>query len=446
MNGMMTYGAVQAPPPLNGEVMGNEEPSPELENQDIVREVRECIEDSYLHDQTNRTEAETDLEFLSGNHWPANIRSIREAADKPVLTINRLPQFVRQITNDIRQADIAIKASPEDNETDVQLAEVYDAILRLIQYQSSAKHVYATAAEHQAGCGIGHFRIVTRYTDDETFDQELCIKAIANPLSVFWDPAAVMPDRSDAMWCAITETIPRKTFKRRYPGKAEASVDSPFSTSMSGLTWASQDDVMIAEYWCKKPYDKMVVQLVSGETVDAEKVAGIPGIEQQVAIDQSGQPRVRKVTCHKVMHYLVSGTEVLEGPHEWPGKYIPIVPVIGGEWPLQNKTYRYGAIRFARDPAQLLPTVLHEPLRLQLRLLQPELDLLLRVPLHLLHHLLCGDQRVVQRRFLLTQIEQLHLEPRGLLPGCLEFGPAGFQRGRHLIQKPIHFLSTVTPK
>ena len=50
---------------------------------------------------------------------------------------------------------------------------------------------------------------------------------------------------------------------------------------------------------------------------------------------------------HKVEHYLLSGEEVLEGPNEWPGRYIPIFPVIGSETALETKTIRSGLIRFA---------------------------------------------------------------------------------------------------
>ena len=61
----------------------------------------------------------------------------------------------------------------------------------------------------------------------------------------------------------------------------------------------------------------------------------------------------RKVKSHKVEHYLLSGDEVLEGPNQWPGRYIPIFPVIGSETALESKVIRSGLIRFSRDPQQL---------------------------------------------------------------------------------------------
>lgn len=343
---MMQMGYSRTPAQSDASMIAEREDGKADDAYTLLQEIRENIDDAWEHDKDNRSESATDLAFLAGDQWPDAVRRQREASDRPVLTINRMPQFVRQITNDIRQADIAIKAIPEDDSSDPALAEVFDGLLRLIQYQSSAKHVYSTAAEHQAGCGIGWFRVGTKYTDDEGWDQEIIIRSIMQPLSVFCDPAAVLPDRSDAMWIAVTESVPRKAFERRFPGKSRTSLEAPVDLPEHGLSWCTQDDVLIAEYWVKKPYKKTLALLKDGRTVDYEKLAQFPGAMMMVE-------RTRETVCHKVIQYVVSGAEILSGPHEWPGKFIPIIPVIGGEFPLERKTYRYSAIRFARDPQQL---------------------------------------------------------------------------------------------
>lgn len=314
---------------------------------DIVKRARECIEQAWQADRDNRRDAASDLAFLAGDQWPEAVRRERETAGRPMLTINQLPQFLRQITNDIRQTDLAIKVSPVDDHADTKLAKVYNGLLRQIQYQSSATHVYAAAAEHQCACGIGWWRVLTQYADDSAFDQELRIKLIPSPLSVYCDPAAVEPDRSDAMWMLVTEMVPREAFKARFPKAPEASVEIHEENAQSRIFWATTDDVRVAEYWVKQPYTKTLALTEAGETMDItgmkpEQMAFLPRIVKQ-----------REQTCHKVVQYLVSGDDVLEGPHEWPGKHIPIVPAIGSEIPLEQRTYRYGLVRFARDPQQL---------------------------------------------------------------------------------------------
>lgn len=318
----------------------------QAEREALLKEVRDNIDDSWQHDRDNRRESATDLAFLANDQWPDAVRRERQSAGRPFLTINVLPQFVRQVTNDIRQADLAIKVAPVDDSSDPALAKIYNGLIRQIQYQSSAAAVYAQGAEHQASCGIGHWRLVTDYTDDSAFEQEIRIKAIRNPLSVYWDPGAIEPDRSDAMWCAITELWPKSAFKAKWPDAVADEITIPQDENERRVFWTQADTVRVAEYWRKVPYTKTLALLETGESVDITgKGEGELGMLPIV--------RVRELEAFRVEQYIVSGSAILEGPNPWAGKYIPIVPVIGGEFPLEGKTYRYGVIRFARDGQQL---------------------------------------------------------------------------------------------
>lgn len=317
------------------------------EQEAIVKEARERLQMAWDYDRDNRREAAIDLQFLAGDQWPEQVRIERDRERRPMLTINRLPQFVRQVTNDVRQADVAIRTTPVDGKSDPQLSRVYNGLLRQIQYQSSATHVYATAAEHQVACGIGWFRIVSEYADDTTFDQELRIKSVPNPLSVYCDPAAIEPDRSDAAWMIVTADLPRAAFAEQYPDASVQEIPAP-TDHTSSVTWATDEYVRVAEYWRKKPATRTLALAPSGETLDVTDMA--PELRRMLGVDQMRQ---RTVRTHTVEMFLVSGAEVLSGPHKWPGRHIPLVPVIGSEIPLDRRLYRFGMIRFARDPQQL---------------------------------------------------------------------------------------------
>lgn len=316
-------------------------------SQDIAVEGRERIQAAWDFDRDNRQEAAVDLAFTAGDQWPSTVRQERERDGRPMLTLNRLPQFVRQVTNDIRQADLAIKTSPVDGNSDPKLSDIFNGIIRQIQYQSSAVHVYANAAEHQVICGIGWFRIATEYTDDTTFDQEIRIRQIANPLSVFCDPAAVEVDRSDADWIAITTEIPLETFKERYPDASTESLDTQ-TDHQSPLHWSTTDTVRVAEYWRKIPVKRTLVQTPDGQAIDVTDMSA--DMRRMMGVDKMRQ---RVVNTHRVEMHLISGAEVLSGPHNWPGKHIPIIPVIGTEIALEKTVYRFGMVRFARDAQQL---------------------------------------------------------------------------------------------
>jgi len=311
----------------------------------IVTEARERLGQSWEADRDNRGEAARDLRFLAGDQWPAEVRREREADERPMLTVNVLPQFLRQVTNPIREAELSIKTAPADDGSDPNLAKIYDGLIRQIQYQSSAKAVYAKVAEHQAGCGIGWFQITTQYVDDAAFDQEIRLKAIASPLAVYDDPGAVEPDRCDSMWRHVTEMVPVKTFEAKWPKASKSGVDVP-SDGSNGLFWYTQDAVRVSHYWRKVPVQKTIALLPNGHTVDVTDMD--PVVKQTIGI-----VRERVVDTHRVEMYVVSGTEVLEGPYAWPGKYLPQIPAIGSEIPVESGTLRYGVIRWARDPQQL---------------------------------------------------------------------------------------------
>ena len=337
--------------PAQSERNSDAEPSAETrDDKSLVQEARDRLEQAYQFERENRRESAMDMAFLAGYQWPESIRKERQAAGRPILTINRLPQFIRQVTNDIRQADLAIKVLPVDDNSDPKLTKIYNGLLRQIQYQSSAKHVYGTAAEHQVACGIGWFRVCTEYVDDEAWEQELRLKAVRNPLSVYCDPAAVEPDRSDAEWMLVTEIIPTASFKKLYPKVSLDGVDPPTDGTGDRLTWLTRDGVRIAEYWVRKKVKKLLGLTDTGETIDMNK------LDPQVAEQAQAMgliTKTRMADSYEVEQYLISGSAVLAGPFKWAGKYIPLVPVIGSEVPLETAIMRHGLIRFARDPQQL---------------------------------------------------------------------------------------------
>lgn len=347
---------------------------------DIVQEAQERLEAAWVQDRENREDAFMDLKFLAGDQWPDEIRQQREAQNRPCLTINRLPQFVNQVANTVRVNPPAIKAIPAGGEATAELAEIYSGLMRQIQYRSNATNVFANAVYYAVACGIGHFRIVTDFADENGFDQEIQIKRIQHPLSVFWAPGSVEPDRSDADYCLVSEMIGRKEFQKRFPDAAMTDFAAPSDLNAeSGLFWANRDAVRVCEYWVKRPAVRTIARLATGETLDITDIdvsatpAVIPanaGIHDEAGAvplsDMGPRPRgdggrrlsdqivaTRKVRSHKVEHYLLSGEEVLEGPNQWAGRYIPIFPVIGAETALETKVIRGGLIRFSRDSQQL---------------------------------------------------------------------------------------------
>lgn len=312
---------------------------------DIVKEAREAIALSHEFDRDNRREAMEDLRFVSGDQWSEAAKTERKG--RPIITINRSSQFLRQVSNPIRQNMPTLKVEP-DGKDDLQGAEVINGLFRRIQYNSSASHVYANTVEHMVACGIGWYRVTTDYLDDESFDQELLIKRIFNPLSVYPDPSSLEPDRSDMNWCLVSELMPRKAFELRFEGKASTSVDAP--SDGSSVAWGTSDHVRIAEYWRRKEVPKTIARLKDGQTVN---ITDMPKRQLEMLKAYGMIEATREAKGYTVTMDLVSGQDVLADTYECPCRWIPIVPVIGAEVPLEQGIYRHGLIRFQREPQQL---------------------------------------------------------------------------------------------
>ena len=313
---------------------------------DIVKEAREALATSYEYDRKNIEQAVEDLRFTAGFQWSDAAKAERKG--RPMITINRSGQFLRQVSNPIRQNMPVIKAEP-DGDDDDEMTEIANGLMRRIQYNSSAAHVYAAAVEHMVACGIGWMRVMHDYADEEAFEQEILIKRVFDPLSVYPDPASREPARNDMGWCVVSQMIPIKTFKARYPKAAAVGVDTERNDGQY-LLWSNGDYVRIAELWKREEVEREIALLANGETFELTDA----GRAQTDMLKASGMiVNSRKIKGYKVRMYKVTGQEQLEEPYECPSRWIPIIPVVGAEIPLDDGVYRHGLIRFQREPQQL---------------------------------------------------------------------------------------------
>lgn len=315
-----------------------------MKKPDIIKLAKERMCEAVEADRGNRARDMDDLQKLTGEQWPEIIRRQREADGKPCITVNRLPQFVRQVTGDIRKMNPAIKVSPSDNAATEDVAEIYEGLIRHIEQRSDASTVYEQTAESAAACSIGWFRVTNEWEREDSFDQECRIKRIRNPFSVYCDPAAQESTREDAQYIFITESMRKEDFTTAYP-KAKI-VDAEHDAETDGLEhWHNEDKVIVAEYYWKEPVTRELLLLVDGSVLFEDEA------QQEVAEEHIA--RRRSVDTHKVMWAKITGAEVLEGPTEVPCKYIPVVAVTGEEWHVGEEVYRSSVIRYAKDAQQL---------------------------------------------------------------------------------------------
>lgn len=313
---------------------------PSDKDRKLLDEALKRFEHAQTFEKDNRQRAAEDFEFVAGEQWPEEIERERMVDGRPCLTINRLPQFISQVTNDARQNKPGIKIRPKDGKEET--AKVFEGLVRQIESESHADHAYITALEHAATGGFGYWRVMTEYSDDTAWEQDIRIKRIINPFSVYWDPNATEYDRSDAEWCFVGQWMTKESFEAKYPDHTPSNWDD---TDEQSMHWLSDDSVRVVEYWVKTPITKQIGLTKDGETVNLTADDG-----SKIEYPKGKIVKTRTVNTHKVEQYVLSSHAVLSGPNKWEGKYIPIVPVLGAEEYVDGEIRLRSVIRYAKDP------------------------------------------------------------------------------------------------
>ena len=312
----------------------------------LLQEIRENYEEGWSADIDNRIAMESDLRFNAGEQWADDVRLERQSDNRPIITENRCPQFVRQVANDMRSNPPAIKVLPTSGGANKATADIMTGMVRNIEADGNTRRPYIIAGTSAARCGIGHFRILTDYVSPKSFEQKILIRPIDNPFAVVWDPTATATTREDADWCFVVEEMKAETFERTYPKATPVSFDNKDAEGWSAR-WlnASKDTIRVAEYWRKRYEPDTLCLYADGqsvfksekELVQQYKAAGIP------VVDERPTERV-VVECIKT-----NGHEILEEAEEWPTPHIPIVCVPGEEYSVGEHRVRHSVIRFAKD-------------------------------------------------------------------------------------------------
>lgn len=312
----------------------------------IIKECKAAYKQADEASADARAQWLDDMRFARlGEQWDKADRDKRKAEGRPCLTINRMPAFIRQVTNDARQNKPSIKCHPLDDEATEETAEILDGLIRGIEYNSNADVAYDTALDHAVTGGFGYWRVSTDYASDDTWNQDILIERIVNPLNVLGDPASTSADSSDWNVAFISEMISADEFESRYPNADKSTFDSKENDEL----WFADDKIRICEYWKREKVEKMLLKLSDG-TVIREEVLGTV----QELLDAQGITVVdkRPTIGHKVTQYIVNGCEVLE-TNAWAGKYIPIVPVYGDELNIEGRRYFTSMIHSSIDSQKM---------------------------------------------------------------------------------------------
>lgn len=321
-----------------------------MSDDDILEEAKVAFQLAADAEAENRREALDDLRFARlGEQWPEKVKRERELEGRPVLTINRLPAFIRQVVNDARQNKPAIAVHPVDSAGDPETAEVFNGLIRHVEQSSDAEVAFDTALDFAVTCGLGYFRINTRYATDDGFDQDLAIERVADPFSVYGDPESTAADSADWNTAFVVDTLPRAAFEARWKGADAVDWEADDYGRLSG-PWMDGDRVMVAEYWRRERVTKTILALSDGQVVEEGVYKAQKAMFDALGVKPVGRPR--PVAGQKVTQRILTGAEVLETV-DWAGRFIPIVPVYGEELMIDGRRRLRSLVRDAKDPQRM---------------------------------------------------------------------------------------------
>jgi len=300
-------------------------------------------------DTMNRQEALEDLKFGGGDQWPVELQNSRNLESRPVITVNKVDNYCRQVSNQQRQQRPRIKVHATNTHEDMVDAQTIQGIIRHIEVNSNADHAYDNAFEYAVRMGWGFMRVRTDYVSEDSFDQEIYIDPIDNPFTVYFDPNSVAPDGSDADRCLITTMMLKSEFRKLYPDADDGGTSfTQRGTGDSQSEWITKEDIRLAEYYYTVREKAKLYLLSDGTATFADdkdffnRLAAY-GIE---VIDQ-------RDSFKKTIKYCkMTAVEILE-ERDWAGKYIPIVPVYGRHIVIGDKRKKFGMIRYAKDPQRM---------------------------------------------------------------------------------------------
>ena len=321
-----------------------------LSDDEILNEARAAFDLACDAEAENRREALDDLRFARlGEQWPAAVRRERELEGRACLTINRLPAFIRQVVNDARQNKPAIAVHPVDGGADPETAEVFNGLIRHIEQSSDAEVAYDTALDFAVTGGFGYFRINTRYSADDGFDQDIAIERVSNPFGVYGDPESTAADSADWNTAFVVDSLPRAAFQGRWKGADPVDWAADDAGALSG-PWMDGDRVTVAEAWRRERVMRTILALSDGQVVEEAVYKAQKAMFDALGVSVVGRPR--QVGSHKVTQRILSGAQVLETV-DWAGRFIPIVPVYGEELMIDGRRRLRSLVRDAKDPQRM---------------------------------------------------------------------------------------------
>lgn len=324
----------------------------------IVEEASKRFKRCAEWESTARQNFLSDYKFAHGDpdngfQWPNRIANNRDIDDRPCLTMNIVRQHNLQIVNEAKQNKSSVMFKATGGAATKDAADIYNAMFRRVEYMSNAQAAYETASEYQVAGGWGWLRLVTEYESNKTFNQDVRIKRVWDPLSIYGDMDAQEKNKSDMRYAFAFDLVPDEQMDEAYPWLKELGTQQPLASSTSDDSWNVKDHTRVCEYFRKVPRRDQLLSFIhptEGRRVLLPR-SRMPKAVYEAVKDQ-GLTKWRDIIDWEVQWYLIVGQRVVDKTI-WPGRYIPLIMVLGEETIIEGTLDRKGHTRAMKDAQRM---------------------------------------------------------------------------------------------
>ena len=293
---------------------------------------------------------------ISGAQWEGNL--YEQYLNKPKFEVNKVHLSVMRIINEYRNNRITVDFVSKDGTDDDKMADVCDGLFRSDEQDSGANEAYDNAFEEAVGGGFGAFRLRAVYEDEydeENEKQRIRIEPIYDAdTTVFFDLDAKRQDKSDARMCYVLTAMTPDAYREVWE---DDPTTWPKGIEQVAFDWATPDVVYVAEVYRVEEASELIriFQTLDGqeEKYFERDFEQDPELETMLEAVGTKEIRQRRVKRRKVRKYIMSGSKVLEDSGYIAGDQIPIIPVYGKRWFVDNVERCMGHVRLAKDAQRL---------------------------------------------------------------------------------------------
>ena len=289
---------------------------------------------------------------LAGAQWEGPLGDQFE--NKPRFEVNKIHMAVLRIINEYRNNRITVNFASKEGEEYDKLADTCAGLYRADEQDSGAEEAYDNAFEEAVMGGFGAWRLRTEYQNEEDPEddkQRVCIEPIFDAdTSVYFDLGAKRQDKADAKLCFVLTSMTRQAYKAEYD---DDPATWPKTITRSQFDWYTPSVVYVAEYYKVEEVSEQI--RIYKDFNGKEESLRPEELDKEEEMLATGWKEVRrkKVKTRKVHKYIMSGAKILEDCGYIAGKNIPIIPVYGKRWFVDNVERCMGHVRLAKDAQRL---------------------------------------------------------------------------------------------